>query len=101
MPIIEPGKDNALEIPLKFSMTTGALSDGRCRLILTYRDSKGFHRTCQEQIDLPLVSFYRLVPPIKDASKWKFPLHLLIIVCCSVQVCSRNRQASIESKRCV
>lgn len=69
MPIIEPGEDNGLMVPLRFSMTDREMNDCVCRLVFTYRDAKGFQHVHQEKIDLPLDSLYKLRSPVKESSE--------------------------------
>lgn len=68
MALLESGEENAIEIPMKFEAVKD-VEDAECVWVMSYTDNRGTRRVHRQTIDLPILNFYRLIPPIKAASK--------------------------------
>eukprot|EP00210_Caulerpa_lentillifera_P005723 g5472.t1 len=70
VPVIESREENKISIPLKFfkapEIPTGSKN---CTVLVTYTDQNQNKRVCNWSIELPFFLFYKIVPPVKEASK--------------------------------
>lgn len=64
--MLDPGNENKVSLALDIEIDED-LWDSRCSVIATYKNLQQFMHAYQTSFDLPILNFFKLVAPIKEA----------------------------------